>query len=421
MPTLAAKLSPFLNGLRLIRAPRMPHLHLVQKARRDRYADEHIPPLMPRLVIPMCDRTEDVRAHNRFFEQGQFLSRQESWAELGELIRNFDQRRVTTPGGTPVAAVLAAGARADAVEAAVAAVHRLDDSGARDTLLALEDILEDNSEDHGVALVVALAHIDIGWAWRGESWGTELPPLNKGGFYSHFDAATRIIDHFDPFELDAPTLAAARCALLAAERRPDQRVADDYEDLIDLDPASPGHMRAMGMHLLPRWFGNYEQLELQARRTAARTIDLWGAGGYTWVYLDALALDDGAFHLLDPELFIEGMCDILALHPGQHTANQFAAFTGQALSGWSEPASTRARVAGCFDWIARDFLREVHPVVWMQEVTPVLHPSALPSDRDAQRKGRVRALSALAEHFAPQIRAGNRVVFDADGVSVVPA
>ncbi|MEC3861915.1 hypothetical protein VK792_11530 [Mesobacterium sp. TK19101] len=405
----------------MIRPPRVPHLRLIQKAREDRFADEHIPPLMPRLVIPMCDRTEDVRAHNRYFEQGQFLSRQEAWAELGELIRSFDQRRVTTPGGTPVAAVLAAGARADAVEAAAAAVRRFDETGARDTLLALEDILEDNSEDHGVALVVALAHIDIGWAWRGESWGLELPTLNKGGFHSHFNAAARIIDRFDPFELDAPTLAAARCALLAAERRPDQRVADDYEDLIDLDPASPGHMRAMGVHLLPRWFGSYEQLELQARRTAARTIDLWGAGGYTWVYLDALAMDDGAFERLDPEFFIEGMCDILALQPEQHTVNLFAAFTGQTLSGWSEPGSNRARVAECFDWIARDFLREVHPVVWMQDVTPVLHPAPLPTTRDTQRKGRVRALSALAEHFAPQIRAGNRVIFDADGVSVVPA
>ena len=69
-------------------------------------------------------------------------------------------------------------------------------------------------------------------------------------------------------------------------------MSDEYERLITLDPHNQRHMRAMGSHLLPRWFGSYEELELQALRTAARTQDIWGAGGYTWVQFDAIALDD---------------------------------------------------------------------------------------------------------------------------------
>ncbi len=38
----------------------------------------------------------------------------------------------------------------------------------------------------------------------------------------------------------------------------------------------------------PAAFGSWEMLERQARRTAERTRDLWGAGGYAWVYIGAL-------------------------------------------------------------------------------------------------------------------------------------
>ena len=48
-------------------------------------------------------------------------------------------------------------------------------------------------------------------------------------------------------------------------------------------------MRAFGEALLPARYGGYDMLDSEARRTAAHTDDIWGAGGYVWVYLDALA------------------------------------------------------------------------------------------------------------------------------------
>ena len=418
--TTMPRLAPLISGLRQAAPPRMPQLKLIGKARARASEDETIPPLLPRLVIPMCDSTEDTTAYNRYFEQGQFLSRQENWGELGKLIRCFDQKRLTTPGGTPISEVLAAGARFDAVQSSIEAVGRFDEPGARAPLNALDDVFEEHCEDHGVAVVVALAHVEIAWAWRGDRWGGALPTTNKAAFHAHCRAAARIVDRFDAFELDAPSLASARCALLAADPRPDLRVADDFEDLIDLAPGCAHHMRRMGLHLLPAWFGSHRRLEMEARRTAARTEDHWGAGGYTWVYLDALAQDPEAFRLLDAELFVAGMHDILDRQPGQHTANLFAAFAGQSAGGQSDTGSARARVAACFDWLVTDHLREVHPLVWMHSNSVVQHAQPVACARAIQKRGRVRALSTLAEHFSPQIRAGNRVLFQPDGITIAP-
>ncbi|WP_146587432.1 hypothetical protein [Puniceibacterium confluentis] len=407
MRSLSVHLGPRVEALRSVFATRAPAA--------PRPANSA--PQLPSLRIETCDRTPEEHERARYFAQGQFLARQEQWEELSRLIRTFDRHRVTTPGGTPVADVLALGARADAVDAARDAVRRGDVHGAHAPLAALEDIWAEHSGDHGVGLVVALAHIDTGWAWRGEGWTQEVPAARMAAFHSHFRAAAQIIDGFDAFELDAPALAAARCALLAADMRPSLRVADDYEDVIDLDPRSPRHMRSLGNHMLPRWFGSYEQLELQARRTAARTRDIWGAGAYAWVHFDALAVDPGTFRRLDSELFVEGLHDILARRPDQHTVNLLAAHTGLTLARAAAPGSGRARVAGCFDWIVRDHLCEVHPMVWAAAL-PYAGSAPRGGCAETVARGRARALSTLAEHFAPEIRRNRKISFEADGLHI---
>lgn len=366
-------------------------------------------PVSPDLVIEICDRTPEETERRLYTQQGRFLARQENWAELGRLIRTFDQYRTITQGGTPVAELLATGARADAVNAAQSAIRRGDATAAEAPLVQLEEMLQDLSEDHGVALVVARAYIDVGLFWRGDAWATEVPAAQMAACRTHFNAAGRILDLFDPFELDAPSLAAARCALLAGQSNPALRVADDFEDLIDLDPNSPRHMRAMGQNLLPMVFGSYEALELEARRTAARTRDIWGAGAYVWVYLDALNQDQRAFGRLDAEFFVEGLHDIIARRPDQHNVNLLAAFVGHTLGGTGPvrtdtlcaPEASRARIARCFDWIARDHLTEVHPIVWADAADP----DGVQRLSDRTDCGRLRALTALARALDGTTRA----------------
>lgn len=345
--------------------------------------------------ISVCLRSEEEDVHHDLFESGLHLARQDDWATLGDRIRTADAHRKLTPGGVPVADILAEGARADAVTAATRAVSAGDELMAASIMNDMTQVLEETAGDHGVAYVIAMAHIDIGWAWRGEGWQQDISAAHRAAFFRHFKAASALIDTFDAFELDSPMLASARCALLAAETQPRSRASDDYEDLIDLAPGVAKYMRALGNHMLPRWFGSYERLEHEARRTMERTSDIWGAGGYTWTYFDALTVDDDAFGLLDGALFCQGIRDILERRSDQHTVNGFAAYAGTALEPEGVNSDARTRIAACFDWIVTDHLHEVHPRIWY--AAKGVWATRL-EDQDRLAKGRQRALAALERH-----------------------
>lgn len=376
---------------------------LIRKARNVADASVQAGPLLnieamqgtPKLMLPSKATSEEEDLHHALFEAGLYLARQDAWGTLGERIRSSDAARATTPGGVPEAEILAEGARADAVTAATRAVTANDELAAASIMNDMQLVLDETEQDHGVAYVVAMAHIDIGWAWRGEGWRQDIPPAHRAAFFRHFRKAGDLIDRYDPFELDSPMLAAVRCALLTAETRPRARASDDYEDLIDLAPGVAKYMRALGNHMLPRWFGSYPRLEHEARRTMERTADIWGTGGYSWTYLDALSVDDEAFALLDADLFCEGLRDILAHQSDQHTVNMLAAYTGTVLNPDGVNIEARARIAACFDWIVTDHLREVHPRVWY--AAKGVWASRL-DDHDRLTKGTQRAASALDRH-----------------------
>ncbi|MGY9046560.1 hypothetical protein P775_27540 [Puniceibacterium antarcticum] len=370
-----------------------------------------------KLSIAICERTPQEQAMEYHFAQGQFLARQERWDDLALMLRSLDHQRATTPGGTPVAEVLAQAARADAVDCARAAVQQGDVQGALAPLAALEEVLADHPGDHTVGLVVAMAHIDVGWVWRGKALSEEMPPERRAAFYAHFRSASQIIDQFDPFAQQSPAVAAARCALLPAEPRPSSRVADDYEDLIDLDPQCARHMRDLGRHLLPRWYGSYARLDLEARRTTARTHDIWGGGAYVWVYLDTLASDPGTLEHLDGALFAEGLHDILERRPDQHTVNLLAASLAFIQSRRSPLGGTLARVAACFDCVVRDHLREVHPMVWAN-VPPLDTLQPFASSPEPLARGKARAMAVLSGLFAEDIRKNRDIRFDPDGLHI---
>lgn len=350
----------------------------------------------------MRDFSAEEKARQDLFEEGLHLARQDAWALLGERIRTADLARTMTPGGIPEAELLAEGARSDAISAANRSVRAGDELGAAGIMSEMQGVLEETPDDHGVAYVIAMAHIDIGWSWRGEGWRQDIPASHRAAFFRHFKAAAELVDSYDPFELDSPMLASVRCSLLSAETRPRSRASDDYEDLIDLAPDVAKYMRALGNHMLPRWFGSYEKLEFEARRTMERTSDIWGAGAYTWTYLDALTVDDEAFTELNGELFRDGLRDILRRQDDQHTANVFAAYTGTAIDPKGVNAEARAQVASCFDWIVTDHLREVHPRVWYAAKGVW---AARLDDEAKLAKGRHRAYAALDRHargLAPQ-------------------
>ena len=377
-----------------------------------------VPPLRPRVDIPVCDPGPDAEAATRLRARGQFLARQDDWDRLAQEIREAESARALTPGLFAKAALLAEGARTDIKEAVRQAVAEDEARAVRVMLASLEVVREDMPDCPVIALVLALAHVDAAQAWRGTQSLAALPDLNREEYARHMASATALNDLFDPFEHDSPLWATVRCAVLEADPHPRQRVADDYEDLIDLDPGNPHHLSNLGRNLRPSTFGTWEQLDQQARRTAARTADVWGVGGYVWVYYGALCADAGAYRRLDAELFVEGLHDILARHGSQDMVNRLAAFAGLTLGGPADPASARRRIADCLGWIAQDHLREVHPMIWADAALPPRPLRDTPEDTDPIRRGRMRAISSLAEFYAPALDTGRRLVFEPEGMRI---
>lgn len=378
------------------------------------------------LILPTAESPHEELSRAAVQDRGQFLARQDRWDDLASAIRAADAARHATPCAMSHAELLSYGARADVVHATEEALA----DGANPTLdgiEALEDVLGEFPEDYGIAATVALAHADIGWAWRGTGWPHEIPERNQRLFAAHFDRAARILEPVFDRHPDAPLLAAARCTLLSADPEPGTRLMDCYEQLIDFNPHNPRPMRALGNHLLPRWFGSYDALELEARRTAARNGATWGSGAYAWVYMDALAVDPGAAHGLDLDFFLDGMRDILANRPDQHIANMLAAYAAVTMDPARTPANapdllrkTRRAIHGTLDWILAEYLFELHPLIWA-EASIGQGYSSLPMRSALLRRGTMTARMTIARHFADELLAGTTVAFSRHGLRLFPA
>ena len=308
-----------------------------------------------RSSLPVRSEQAERDARDKLEAKGLFLARQDRWDDLGDLIRDTDQTRAMTPGGMAKSECLALGARVDVVmplRAALSDPGLLPQHAPRHGLTHLEMLLEEYPDDYGVALVVINANIDAAWAWRDAKSTRGDTIKNMQNFQALMARAEEILDRFNPFECNSPALAKARCAVLAAHQNPQRRLADDFEDLIDLDPENPQHMRAFGCHLLPSRYGGYQSLEVEARRIASLTQDIWGDGGYAFVYLDAIAQDPGTLDLLDVAFF-SGCA--LRYHPAlrrsadpQHAGRLLLRHPGPGAL-WHRPASGHhSRVARRF-------------------------------------------------------------------------
>lgn len=380
------------------------------------------PPPGAALQIPCPDPSAEDEIREKHLNRAQHLARQERWDDLIDLIQEVDERRLMTPGSMPIADLYAYGARADVVHAAEHAL--LDGSPARDAPLlagieALEHLLVEHPNSFVMGCIVAQAHMDIGWAWRGNCWDIEVPERNRAAFEAHFDRASDIMAAFCPKMLDSPLLATTHCSLLGGVASDRRLIADRYEKLIDLNPGNPRSMRALGNQLLPRWKGTYEELELEARRTASRTQEVWGAGGYTWVQFDAIVYDDEACAKLDLDFFVEGLRDILQRRSDPYLANLLAAYcsnsVGQSFSGNDLADHNRSQIAACAEWIVRKHPTELHPMTWAHAARGFDNNLRVHSPSRFAASGRDDAVRIITSIFSAEIAAGKCIVFTDSG------
>ncbi|WP_226892675.1 hypothetical protein [Phycobacter azelaicus] len=375
------------------------------------------------LSISVRTESEEDAACSALQEEGQFLARQERWQELSERLAAADAASHSTPCGMPEAELLAYGARADVVNAVE---HALSDGAPWDQrqlidgIMALEAIRKDHRSDPYLTALIAFAHIDIGWLWRGP--GLEEPPsrVHLRRCAAHFERARVLLAKLSDQPSDSAFLAAADCSLFSAQKAGTLHVADAYARLIDLAPRNHRPMRALGLQMLPRCSGSYAALELEARRTAARTEDIWGAGGYTWVYFDALTTDPEASGHVDTKFFVDGLRDILNHVPSQAMANLLSAYCAVALGGaqlnGKSARTPREEIATAADWLIRDHLREVHPLIWAHAGQGFDNNARVKSLRRFSARGQAQATEFIAQIFREELSRGQKIAISPDGL-----
>lgn len=416
--------------------------------------------LKDKLIIPICDDSPGTQSRQNLQDKGQFLARQERWSELSQLIRTADTTGSRTSSGLPEADLLAYGARSDVVNAVEHALRDSCDtsaataqgttcgdaglakpgsctSGGRrsgenpiliEGVMALESLRRDHPKDTYLTAIVALAHIDIAWIWRATAADDRLSKKKQEAqmrrAMAHFDRAAALLAPHKEQSRDSAFLSAAQCAVFAGQTANTMDVADAYGALIDQAPDNPRPMRALGAQMLPRANGSYAALELEARRTAARTQEAWGAGGYTWVYFDAIAIDAQACARVDPRFFLDGLRDILAADPSQEMINLLTAYCAVTLPNdrGLNAAADRNRVeiseAAC--WLVRRHLREVHPLIWAHACQGFDNSLRIASLRRFAAHGQAQAMQCLAHEFRDELDSGQRVSFSPDGYDLLP-
>lgn len=376
-----------------------------------------------RLTIPVRTESDEDAACCALQKEGQFLARQERWQELAERLADADRNQRRTAGGMPETDLLAYGARADvvnAVEHALTEDQLCDGRQLIDGIMALEAVRKDNRDDPYLTALIAMAHIDIGWLWRGPGLEAAASKAHLRRCAAHFERAAKLLSGLPQDRRGGAFIAAADCALFAARRDETLHVADAFARLIDLAPQNHRPMRALGLQMLPRCSGSYESLELEARRTAARTEDTWGAGAYTWVYFDALATDPATADYVDTKFFIDGLKDIVQICPTQDMANLLSAYCAVSLGGAhisdAEARSPRAEIAKSADWLIRDHLREIHPLVWAHAGQGFDNNARITSLRRFSAWGQAQAMNFIAQIFRDEIAQGQIIDITAEGL-----
>ncbi|MDW4497477.1 hypothetical protein R5H30_05750 [Sulfitobacter sp. D35] len=361
------------------------------------------------LHIACADPCAEARRRDVLRDEGHQLAAQGQWHRLSERLADCDAARDKTPGGKPKAELLAQGARRHLAPR----LDRIQRRGPSARDAHLRALFARTVDDPMLAAVLAVAHVDAARAKTSRRLFRKRRAVLAA---RHFERAEALLRPHEARAIGAPLVAAATCGLLAGRVDARHRVVPDYETLIDLDMDNPAPMRSLGRQLLPTAFGARDTLEREAVRCAARTRARWGEGGYTWVMLDAIRIDDAACAALDVDFFIDGLRDILARDPSQTTVNLFAAALSTLRTDAPSPSpradANRARIAACADWIVRDHLRELHPDVWLEERRGAAAGRLTPRQAEAERRA---ALDFLADHFTSEIAAGQQIRFTEQG------
>ena len=173
----------------------------------------------------------------------------------------------------------------------------------------LEMAFAEHHRDPRLAAVLARAHEEMAWARRGGDYADAVSQDGWDGFELHLDRANEVLGAFDVQQETSFLLASVTHTVALSSEWDDSACDAVFQRCLALNPRCWTVMRERAFHLLPRWGGDYDRLEIAARQAMADTSEQ-GAAAYAAFYLGVLNRDEGTLFYCDPILFAEGLADM---------------------------------------------------------------------------------------------------------------
>ncbi|NVK46028.1 MAG: hypothetical protein HWE33_06965 [Rhodobacteraceae bacterium] len=313
------------------------------------------------------DKTDpDLFDERRAIEEMDRFGADGDWQALHDLLRDNDRRCAATPTGYAINQTLL-----DHLfqpfdvmrDAAYEGGFDINLDTLRDNVQPYRDRFEAQPDDYIAAALCARAHVAAGWAARGEISFDMIKPQNLEAFLAHFSEANRILHRFPAREYDSALLAHIDYELCIGSPHGAEEIRAKFTTLQRLDPANPRIYTRHGLRLLPRWFGDYPELDATARALAAQTEPLFGKGAYALTYLTALEYDEEAQAKVDPELFIEAVEDFVT-YTGTQMAVNLMAHRLMTVRETTETGPLRTAIDAYVPALLKEELLYVLPELW---------------------------------------------------------
>lgn len=280
-------------------------------------------------------------------------------------------------------------------------------------LKRVEEALHANPSDPYLTALLAQLYIDRGWCARGGGWSHEVTEEGWRELMSSFDKARALLARFDPREIRSPFYARVKFQLMVTEEAENglDHARDAYQDWSDMDISNPLPHRQFAFFALPRWFGDWDSFDVEARRAADRTRTISGKAAYADFYLQALGYDeDDCLINLDPQYFAEAIHDLirndvnpavraqkLAVQLKEHVNVEPISIIGEVLS-YSRQKKRKA---------LKPLVREILET----------HVTHLGSEEGSAFEAAV--LGVISDAFQRELKAGQDLSFTPEGIRMV--
>ncbi|WP_299048521.1 hypothetical protein [uncultured Tateyamaria sp.] len=270
-----------------------------------------------------------------------------------------------------------------------------------DAIEALEMEFARDHTDPRLAAVLARAHDELAWARRGGDLADAVSRDGWRGFEEQLNRANQIVSDFDAAKEGSYLLASVTHTIALSSEWEDAARDRAFQTCLDLNPKCWGSMAERAFHLLPRWGGDYEQLEVAARQAMSDTHQ-FGAAVYAAFYLGVINCDEGALFSCDAELFAEGLSDMAAAENGDQV------LVNRLIETVIEIVTPQVGVFGRDDINARraDFARAADKLFrdhFCCHVTDVW--TSAPQE----------AFNIAASMYAPELEAGQQITLSLSG------